>query len=54
MGQAGGEAVIVNKSQRPPIIPLTGILKWVIIIKCISAVGRVLKPMVIHIRKDPK
>jgi hypothetical protein len=27
IGQAGGEAIIINKSQKPPIIPLTGILK---------------------------
>jgi hypothetical protein len=54
MGQAGGEAVIVNKSQGPPIIPSTGTSKWVTVIECTSAVGRVLKPMVIHIGKDPK
>jgi hypothetical protein len=54
IGQADGETIIINKSQGPPIIPSTSILKWVTIIKYISAVGRILKPMVIHIGKDPK
>ena len=54
MGQAGDEAVIVNKSQGPPILLLTSISKWVTIIECISADGRVLKPIVIHIRQEPK
>ena len=49
MGQASDEAIIVNKPQGPLILPSTSISKWVTIIKYISADGRVLKPMVIHI-----
>jgi hypothetical protein len=54
MGQCGGEQIIVNKSIGPPVIPSTGTSKWVTIVECISAAGRVLKPMVIHIGKEPE
>ena len=54
MGQTAGEDVIVNKSQDPPVIPSTGTSKRVTIIECTSASGRVLKPMVIHIGKEPE
>jgi hypothetical protein len=54
MGQTGSEPVIVNKLMGPPIIPSTGISKWVTIIECVSASGRVLKPMIIHIGKEPQ
>jgi hypothetical protein len=49
IGQTGGEAVIVKRSQGPPLIPSTGTSKWVIIIECISATSRVLNPIIIHI-----
>jgi hypothetical protein len=54
MGQTAGEDVIVNKSQDPPVIPSTGTSKRVTIIECTSASGRVLKPMAIHIGKEPE
>ena len=54
MGQCGGEQIIVNKSIGPPVIPSTGTSKWVTIVECISAAGQVLKPMVIHIGKEPE
>jgi hypothetical protein len=53
MGQTGSEPVIINKLMGPPIIPSTGTSKWVTIIECVSASGRVLKPMIIHISKEP-
>jgi hypothetical protein len=54
MGQCGGEQIIMNKLIGPPVIPSTGISKWVTIVEYISAADRVLKPIVIHIRKEPK
>lgn len=54
MGQTGGEAVIMNKYQAPPIILSTGISKQVTIIETISTTGGVLKPMVIYIGQEPE
>jgi hypothetical protein len=54
MGQCAGEQIIINKSIRPPVIPFTEISKWVTTIEYISATGRVLKSMIIHIRKEPQ
>ena len=54
MGQTGSEPVIMNKAIGPPIIPSTGTSKWVTIIECISAAGRALRPMVIHIGREPE
>jgi hypothetical protein len=53
MGQTGSEPVIINKLIGPPIIPSTNTSKWVIIIEYVSILGRVLKPIIIHISKEP-
>jgi hypothetical protein len=54
LGQIQGEAVLFDKTMGPPVIPSTGITKWVSIIECTTADGRVIKPYVIHIGKIPQ
>jgi hypothetical protein len=51
LGQIQGEIVLFDKTMRPPVAPSTGITKWILIIECVTADGRAIKPYIIHIGK---
>ena len=54
MGQNHGDYVIYDRTVGPPIVPTTGITQWVTAIECISATGRVIKPLIIHVGQEPE
>ena len=54
LGQIQGKNVLFNKTMGPPVTPSTEITKWVLIIECVTADGRAIKPYIIHISKTPQ